>query len=232
MNYSQYIGPIFLIAVVILFLYCILKSPFNYPYFSYTFDVSGKRAPKIDDYIDKYFINGHFQSIENHQQIIEQWKKTCLDSIEHSLLKSLRMSQYNDALNDSCAYRFILTRDQTRYKQINYVRTPYKVKTAVQQRSYSYSSLQKRYNELKEIDFECTLNEYHNKNQRRLMTKDLRKKIMLRDNYTCQKCGKYMPDEVGLQIDHIIPVSRGGKTVATNLQVLCSKCNGKKSNLT
>ena len=37
------------------------------------------------------------------------------------------------------------------------------------------------------------------------MTKALRKEIMLRDNYTCQICGKYMPDEVGLHIDHIIP---------------------------
>ena len=34
----------------------------------------------------------------------------------------------------------------------------------------------------------------------------------------------------GLHIDHIVPVSKGGKTVPSNLQVLCSKCNGNKSN--
>ena len=51
---------------------------------------------------------------------------------------------------------------------------------------------------------------------------------MIRDNYTCQICGKYMPDGVGLHIDHIIPVSKGGKSVESNLQVLCSKCNGSK----
>ena len=54
--------------------------------------------------------------------------------------------------------------------------------------------------------------------------------IMIRDDYTCQICGKYMPDEVRLQIDHIIPVSKGGKTIPSNLQTLCSKCNGKKAN--
>ncbi|MBR3025209.1 MAG: HNH endonuclease [Oscillospiraceae bacterium] len=51
----------------------------------------------------------------------------------------------------------------------------------------------------------------------------------MRDNYTCKKCGKYMPDEVGLQIDHIIPIKKGGKSIESNLQVLCDKCNSKKS---
>lgn len=62
------------------------------------------------------------------------------------------------------------------------------------------------------------------------MTRELRERIMRRDNYTCKICGKYMPDEVGLHIDHIIPVSKGGKSIEQNLQVLCSKCNGHKSN--
>lgn len=39
---------------------------------------------------------------------------------------------------------------------------------------------------------------------------------------------KYMPDEVGIEVDHIIPIAKGGKTVPSNLQVLCSKCNGSK----
>ena len=61
------------------------------------------------------------------------------------------------------------------------------------------------------------------------MTPKIRKQIKERDRYTCQICGKYMHDEVGLHIDHIKPVSKGGKTVPSNLQVLCSKCNGRKS---
>lgn len=62
------------------------------------------------------------------------------------------------------------------------------------------------------------------------MTPELRRRIKIRDRYTCQECGKYMPDEVGLHIDHIIPVSKGGKTVESNLQVLCDKCNLRKNN--
>lgn len=57
----------------------------------------------------------------------------------------------------------------------------------------------------------------------------LRLAVMERDNYTCQICGKVMRDKVGLQIDHIIPINKGGKTVIDNLQVLCNICNGRKS---
>jgi len=37
---------------------------------------------------------------------------------------------------------------------------------------------------------------------------------------------------VELHVDHIFPWSKGGETVFENLQTLCSKCNGGKSNLT
>ena len=33
-----------------------------------------------------------------------------------------------------------------------------------------------------------------------------------------------------LEVDHIVPVSKGGKTEADNLQTLCWRCNRSKSN--
>ena len=89
--------------------------------------------------------------------------------------------------------------------------------------------LKRRRAALADIGFETTLRKYRIKKQRPLMTPELRRQIARRDNYTCKICGKYMPDGVGLHIDHIKPVSKGGKTVPSNLQVLCSKCNGSKS---
>ena len=73
-----------------------------------------------------------------------------------------------------------------------------------------------------------TYDQYHREDQRKALTKDLREMIKQRDKYTCQICGKKMFDEVGLHIDHIIPVSKGGKSIPSNLRVLCSKCNGRK----
>ncbi len=70
------------------------------------------------------------------------------------------------------------------------------------------------------------------KEQRLLMTKKLREFIKKRDNYTCCSCGNsiYSEPNLLLEIDHIIPVSKGGCTVEENLQTLCWKCNRSKSN--
>ena len=47
-------------------------------------------------------------------------------------------------------------------------------------------------------------------------------------NYVCAQCGRRSRSRIIFQIDHIIPLNKGGKTVADNLQVLCRNCNGKK----
>ncbi len=92
-----------------------------------------------------------------------------------------------------------------------------------------YEFLQKEYAALEKIDFKSTLRQHHIKRERNLMSQKLRDKILKRDNNTCQICGLYMPFGSGAQIDHIIPVSKGGKTTLSNLQVLCANCNREKS---
>ncbi|MFT3796974.1 HNH endonuclease [Microbacterium sp.] len=66
--------------------------------------------------------------------------------------------------------------------------------------------------------------------QRALMTARLRKHIKHRDNYTCLQCGVSLDAEphLLLEVDHIMPVSRGGLSVPENLQTLCWRCNRTK----
>ncbi len=66
--------------------------------------------------------------------------------------------------------------------------------------------------------------------QRALMTSALRRKILERDNCTCQKCKNSIRNEPNLllEIDHIRPLSKGGLTTEDNLQVLCWRCNRSK----
>jgi len=52
-----------------------------------------------------------------------------------------------------------------------------------------------------------------------------RKNIYLRDNHTCQYCGKTGNN---LTIDHIIPKSKGGQETWSNMVVCCSRCNNRK----
>lgn len=68
--------------------------------------------------------------------------------------------------------------------------------------------------------------------QRALMTAALRNAIKTRDNYTCQNCSISVMAEphLLLEIDHIIPLSRGGMSTEENLQTLCWRCNRTKSN--
>lgn len=48
-------------------------------------------------------------------------------------------------------------------------------------------------------------------------------------DYVCAECGEVFRTREFLQIDHIIPMAKGGLTVPENLQVLCRTCNMRKS---
>jgi hypothetical protein len=69
--------------------------------------------------------------------------------------------------------------------------------------------------------------------QRALMTAKLRNSIKVRDDYTCQNtgCGISLACEphLLLEVDHVLPVSRGGLSIPENLQTLCWKCNRSKA---
>jgi hypothetical protein len=56
------------------------------------------------------------------------------------------------------------------------------------------------------------------------ISKSLRYAILERDGFACRSCGATNC----LEVDHIIPRSKGGLTVEANLQVLCADCNRGK----
>ncbi len=56
-----------------------------------------------------------------------------------------------------------------------------------------------------------------------------RKNLLIRDNYTCQYCGRRAHP---LTIDHLVPRQMGGKDTWENLVVACLPCNNRKANRT
>lgn len=61
--------------------------------------------------------------------------------------------------------------------------------------------------------------------ERGKVTNRMRFCIYERDGYRCQICGRRTND---LEVDHIIPISKGGKSTPDNLQTLCHRCNYRK----
>jgi len=61
----------------------------------------------------------------------------------------------------------------------------------------------------------------------RSISLSLRWKILMRDKCRCVICGRSPArgDDVHLEVDHIVPWSRGGENTESNLRILCSHCN-------
>ena|SRR5436190_11034799 len=64
-----------------------------------------------------------------------------------------------------------------------------------------------------------------------LVKRATRFRVLTRDQFTCRYCGRKAPDVV-LEIDHVVPKSRGGPDRLANLVTACFDCNrGKRASL-
>lgn len=71
-----------------------------------------------------------------------------------------------------------------------------------------------------------------------VVSKAKRQAVFERDGWKCVYCGRRRGEryincrrrerEVALEVDHIVPRSKGGSSDPSNLQTLCSSCNGRK----
>lgn len=66
--------------------------------------------------------------------------------------------------------------------------------------------------------------------ERALVTDRVRMQIFRRDDFRCRMCGASGREGAELHVDHIVPVSRGGRSGLENLQALCKACNLGKGN--
>jgi hypothetical protein len=62
---------------------------------------------------------------------------------------------------------------------------------------------------------------------REQIPEEVRMYVWRRDKGRCVKCNS----DQNLEFDHVIPISKGGSNTERNIQLLCSECNKKKSNV-
>lgn len=66
---------------------------------------------------------------------------------------------------------------------------------------------------------------------RKRLSNSLRFRVFTRDGFRCMYCGASPPDTV-LEVDHVLPVTKGGDNELSNLKTACRECNrGKYSHV-
>ncbi|ARN79353.1 hypothetical protein BST97_03355 [Nonlabens spongiae] len=63
-------------------------------------------------------------------------------------------------------------------------------------------------------------------NRNRTIPSHVKETVFTRDKGCCVSCGSNQD----IEFDHIIPFSKGGSNSIKNIQLLCLKCNRRKSN--
>jgi len=64
------------------------------------------------------------------------------------------------------------------------------------------------------------------------LSKKIRFNIFKRDCFKCRYCGRTVGPDLMLEVDHVVPVSKGGTNDPINLVTACFDCNrGKSKNL-
>ena len=90
--------------------------------------------------VDNYIIENGFYCIEEHYNNTNNWKNRFNDALQN--LSTHKRNEwekyYEQILDDSNAFHFIMYRNQTRYRQHNYEKTAYKVSMSENRYSYDY----------------------------------------------------------------------------------------------
>lgn len=74
----------------------------------------------------------------------------------------------------------------------------------------------------------CEIGKYNPDMEKQLRDGTFEKSKNQQGCYICALCGFADRSRVFFQVDHILPMNKGGKSVPENLQILCRTCNGKK----
>lgn len=150
-----------------------------------------------------------------------------IEDTPEEIIKSsgIRKKKFLEIENTLCSSLLDSVRDDTSIEIKLYYESPKQVNT---------------YTKTIHADYQALVNAHSESNRREAakiaaqqerlkLSASLRYQVLQRDQFRCQICGATKEDGVKLHVDHIFPVSKGGKTELSNLRTLCDRCNLGKS---
>ena len=167
---------------------------------------------------------------KNYESYCERYKSLC-STITEDKLKGLKikLKTFLKIENGLCEKSKLTPQLSTSiYIRASYT-SPQGRNSYWKERTFSYEELVIGYNQYIALKQQQKEYSYQVKVERAKMTDSLRYDILKRDNFRCQLCGATAQEGAKLHVDHIVPVAKGGKTIASNLRTLCDRCNMGKS---
>lgn len=196
------------------------------------FNIDNHMLLTIEDSPD-YFM-GLVKAVEYNRKIYFKYENLYND-ILNNLLEKYNKRQTNNSLIDITELKKIEINHCTQLKlnaNVDFLIELIVCYKSPQGKNDYSKSFQFTYNSIKnylEEFFKRQKNKQSSVYQRQLMTPKMRYNIMKRDGFKCVICGRSQNDGAKLHVDHIKPVSKGGKTEESNLRTLCDMCNLGKS---
>lgn len=129
------------------------KEFLHYPLLKISFDVSGKRLPKIEEYIEGWLLNGGFETIKQNEEKVKLWEQDAEKFIETCSNPDNRRQQYNNILHNNKikTYNFQFTRKHTVYYQRNNTKYSTIQDVVCDQRWFGYDRILEIYNKATNI---------------------------------------------------------------------------------
>jgi 5-methylcytosine-specific restriction endonuclease McrA len=94
-----------------------------------------------------------------------------------------------------------------------------------------YDSMIRSVSQIFKMPSVVRLKKYVRTFRRTMNARCTRRNILMRDRHTCQYCAQLLTTQ-NITIDHVMPRSRGGKTIWENVVAACHPCNRRKADRT
>lgn len=166
-------------------------------------------------------LHNFYAMIYNHQTLLSQFNSVRLKQLGHEPLATYELLKDADASSEVIEEYVTKELEKAGFKKTHWYIKP----RLLAEIEYMIEALRILV-EPEFIPFEDeTENDESKATPDRYVPSAVKLSVWRRDHGKCVECGS----NEKLEYDHIIPVSKGGSNTERNIQLLCEKCNRKKS---